>query len=115
MQRFPARLAAALACGGGGAAYAYSSFAAEFGDEALPRLVTAYSVGIPAFAAYKLTQLRTQRLPRLLGQPVDEAAVDAAFEALHREWAPRALDVVLRLRGFNLKSGQMVASNFGNV
>ena len=115
MQRFPARLAAALACGGGGAAYAYSSFKAEFGEEALPRLVTVYSVGIPAFAAYKLTQLRTQRLPRLLGQPVDEAAVDAAFEALHREWAPRALDVVLRLRGFNLKSGQMVASNFGNV
>ena len=106
---------AALLAAGGGAAYAYASFRREFGEEALPRLVTAYSVAIPGFAAYKAVQLRHERLPRLLGLPVDEAAASAAYEALHEEWAPRGLDVILRLRGFNLKTGQMVASNFGNV
>ena len=106
---------AALLGLGGGAAYAYSQFKREFGEEALPRLVAAYSVAIPGFAAYKATQLRRERLPRLLGLPVDEAAASAAYEALHEEWAPRGLEVILRLRGFNLKTGQMVASNFGNV
>jgi len=60
-------------------------------------------------------QLLRDRLPRRLGLPVDDAALDAEYEALHAEWAPRAMDVVLMLRGFNLKTGQLVASNFGNV
>jgi aarF domain-containing kinase len=72
-------------------------------------------MAIPAFLSYKRVQLLKDRLPRSLGLPVDEASLDAEYETLHAEWAPRAMDVVLALRGFNLKTGQLVASNFGNV
>ena len=112
MQR---RAAAALSATAGAAFLGYTAFKAEYGPDALPRLTTAYRVAIPAFLSYKATQLWHDRLLPLLGAPRDPAAREAAFEALHAEWAPRAMAMVLQLRGFNLKTGQMVASNFGNV
>ena len=93
------------------AAYVHVSY----GPDTLPRIARAYSVAIPALVAYKRVQLLGDRWRRALGLPVDEAAVAAAYEDLHREWAPRGLDVILDLRGFNLKTGQMIAGNFGNV
>jgi len=90
-------------------------FRRYFGEEALPRLLTAYSVAIPGFIAYKSVQYSHEKLPALLGKEVDETAASKAYKKLHEVWAPRGLDVILRLRGFNLKTGQLVAGNFGNV
>ena len=90
-------------------------FKREFGAEALPRMLEAYSVAIPGFLAYKRVQLLQERLPAYLGRQVDQAAVAREYKALHAEWAPRGLAMILRLRGFNLKTGQLVAGNFGNV
>jgi aarF domain-containing kinase len=36
------------------------------------------------------------------------------YEELHEEYAPKMLDIILQQGGFNLKTGQMIASNFGN-
>ena len=107
--------AAAAAATAAAAGVAYAAFTREFGDEALPRLARTYRTAIPAFAAYKGVQFLHETLPARLGRPVDAAAAAAAYEQLHGIWAPRALEMVLELRGFNLKSSQMVASNFGNV
>ena len=92
-----------------------SGFNPFSGDEALPRLVTTYKVAIPGFLAYRAVQFEHQTLRPLQGLPVNTVLKDAQFEELHQKWAPRALAMMLELRGFNLKSGQMVASNFGNV
>ena len=99
----------------GGFASGYAYFQREYGPDALPRLVAAYRVAIPAFVSYKAAQARHEKLPPLLGKPVDPAAAAAAYDALHATWAPRAMEMVLQLRGFNLKTGQMVAANFGNT
>jgi hypothetical protein len=40
---------------------------------------------------------------------------DAQFAPLHDEWAPKALNKILELRGFYIKTGQMAASNVGNA
>ena len=111
-----ARAAAGVAAVAGGSALALHAYmTAHFGDEALPRMWRAYSVAVPAFLHYKAVQLRHEVLPPRLGWPVDAAAVDAEYERLHDTWAPRMLDMVLDLRGFNLKTGQMIASDFGGV
>ena len=103
-----------VTCGAG--AFAFSEFMkAEYGAEALPRLLTAYAVGVPGFLAYKFTQFKFETVPTALGWKVDDVAAARAYETLHDEWAPKGLAVILNLRGFNLKTGQMVASNFGNV
>lgn len=112
MLRFAARASGAVVVGASAAA-AYVHF--SYGPETLPRIVRAYSVGIPALLAYKRVQLLGDRWRKRLGLPVDEEANDREYEELHRRWAPLALDVILDLRGFNLKTGQLVASNFGNV
>lgn len=90
-------------------------FRREFGDEALPRLLETYSVAIPGFLAYKRVQLLHERIPEFLGLPVDESAASTEYRKLHAVWAPLGLKVILQLRGFNLKTGQLVAGNFGNV
>ena len=90
-------------------------FRREFGEEALPRLLTAYSVAIPGFFAYKRVQFTYEKLPVLLGREADAAAAAREYMRLHAVWAPRGLEVILKLRGFNLKTGQLVAGNFGNV
>jgi len=115
MRRTLSRLFGTAAVLGGTAAAAHGVIQSSFGPDAPSRLTTAYSMAIPAFLSYKRVQLLKDRLPRKLGLPVDELALDAEYEALHAEWAPRAMGVVLALRGFNLKTGQLVASNFGNV
>ena len=94
---------------------AQQMFRHEFGEEALSRLVTSYSVAIPGFFQYKRVQFQYERLPELLGGKADEAAAAREYKKLHQVWAPRGLAVILKLRGFNLKTGQLVAGNFGNV
>jgi hypothetical protein len=94
---------------------AQQMFRHEFGEDALSRLVTSYSVAIPGFFQYKRVQFQYERLPELLGGKADEAAAAREYKKLHQVWAPRGLAVILKLRGFNLKTGQLVAGNFGNV
>lgn len=94
---------------------AYTWFSAEFGPKAAPRLIRAYSDAIPCFIAYKSVNVFQERLPAALGRPVDEAAVAAAYEKLHKVWAPRFFRAALELKGFYLKSGQMAASNYANA
>lgn len=65
-------------------------------------------MAIPAFVDYKRVQWGLSRI-------LDAEALDAAYEKLHEKWAPRMLDAVLRLRGFYLKGGQLVAGNYGNA
>jgi aarF domain-containing kinase len=93
----------------------YAWLTSEFGPETVPRLVRAYRDAIPAFIAYKTVYVFQEQLPAALGRPVDAAAVARAYEALHAVWAPRFLRAALDLKGFYLKSGQMAASNYGNV
>lgn len=112
MLRFAARAGSAVVVS---AAVAAAYVHVSYGPDTLPRIARAYSVGIPALFAYKRVQLLHDRWRRRLGLPVDDAANDREYEELHRRWAPLALDVILDLRGFNLKTGQLVASNFGNV
>ncbi len=65
-----------------------------------------------------ITVMRSSRKHCLLTTSVgveSQAERDAAFDALHEEWAPRALAKILELRGFYIKVGQMAASNVGNA
>lgn len=87
----------------------------EFGPETIPRMSTLYRVAIPGLLAYKKVQLLDDEWRRSLGLSVDEDELNRSYEKLHAEWAPRAFAVVLELRGFNLKTGQLVASNFADA
>ncbi len=82
----------------------------NFGEDALSRTLTGYKVAVPAFFAYKRVQLFHDVLPRKLGRPVDAADLEARYEALHKVWAPPMLEAILTLRGFYLKTGQMVTT-----
>ena len=108
--------AAALALGlsAAGAAALNSWVAHAYGDEALSRLCTAYAVTVPAFLQYRFTQLVHDELPARLGLPVDRAAVRARYRALHEHHAPAVFDAFLSLRGFYIKTGQLIANNLGN-
>ena len=87
----------------------------EFGPETLPRMASLYTIAIPGLLAYKKVQLIDDEWRKLFGLAVDEDAVARSYQALHDEWAPKGLAKILELRGFNLKTGQMVASNFANA
>jgi hypothetical protein len=102
---------ATLGLGAAGGA-AYYKFKAEFGEEFLPRTVRAYSVAIPAYIQYRAVQWWHEHLPARLGLPPRSAEADAAYAELHETWAPRVLELILELRGFNLKTGQV--RNFVN-
>ena len=94
---------------GGGAALSTAAgalwFNNTFGNDALPRLATAYYVAIPALASYKWTELVYERIPTWLNREIDEAGADAEYERLHAKHAPAMLDVIMRLRGFYIKTG----------
>lgn len=111
LNRFAGGAAAITVSLGAGAAYINH----EFGPETLPRMGKLYRVAIPGFLAYKRVQLLEDEWRKYFGLPVDEDALNRTYEALHTEWAPRGLAIVLELRGFNLKTGQLVASNFGDA
>jgi hypothetical protein len=87
----------------------------EFGPDALPRLVEAYSYGIPCLIDYKRVQWLHDRIPRALGRPVDRSRLDAEYDALHAKWAPRLLAGCFSMGGFYLKGGQLVATNYANT
>jgi len=86
----------------------------EYGEATLGRMIAVYRVAIPAFVAYRSTQLLEDIVPARLGLPRDEVAVSAKYEELHKTYAPRMLGVILEQGGFNLKTGQMIAGNFGD-
>lgn len=107
-----------------GAGAAYAGLRLEYGPDAPSRVARAYADAIPCFAAYKRVEWLHDKLPRLLATTlpapvaaalpprltaVDEAALEAEYQALHAHWAPRLLAAVFDLRGFFLKAGQLVA------
>jgi aarF domain-containing kinase len=87
---------------------------ATFGEDALPRMLSCYRRAVPAFLSYKFVDVVHEQLPARLGLPVDGAANARRYEALHREFAPAMLGAFLELRGFFIKSGQMIANNIGD-
>lgn len=56
----------------------------------------------PIYLSYRFTQFRVRNDP--------ENVQDAAFLELHERYAPRALEIILKLRGFYTKFGQVGAS-----
>eukprot|EP00968_Pinguiococcus_pyrenoidosus_P013092 scaffold1175_cov248-Pinguiococcus_pyrenoidosus.AAC.11 len=78
------------------------AYPAQVGPENFDRALRFYRVAIPGYLQYKLTDIRTRG-----GDP---HARDDAFQKLHRIWAPDALDIILQLRGFYIKIGQVARS-----
>lgn len=100
----------------GGAYFAVDAYLTRtYGEAAtLARSLESYRVVVPAFLQYRATEFAYETLPAALGRPADAAAAAAAYEALHRRWAPEVLAVFLRLRGFYIKTGQLIANNVGD-
>lgn len=109
---------------------AYQAFNYQFGDDALPRLATAYRTAIPAFVAYRSVQLRYETGPKQLakllrwfgddvpekfGIKPDPVEASRQYELLHKVWAHRMYDTFLKLRGFYIKTGQLIANNIGDA
>jgi aarF domain-containing kinase len=124
---------AALATGGTlvvGVGVSAELFRRNFGDDAIPRLLTAYRAAIPAFAAYRWVQFTKDTgparlasilaavhpsLPDRLNVRPDKEAASRGYEALHQTWAAECLRVFLELRGFYIKTGQLIANNIGDA
>ena len=70
------------------------------GMEALNRTVSFYSLAIPKYIQY--------RTHMFLDSP------DETWDQLDKETSQQGLEKILSLRGFYIKSGQMVATNIGN-
>lgn len=87
----------------------------ELGEESFDRMILAYRRAIPAFLEYKAVYYLHEALPEKLGRQPDTAAADAKYLELHSKWAPEMLQLALQLRGFHLKTAQLLASNFGDV
>lgn len=68
-------------------------------DEGLRRSLFFWSRALPPFAHYRYTQIQTRNLS-------DEER-DAAFAPLHVRYSPVAMDVLLHLKGFYIKCGQV--------
>jgi aarF domain-containing kinase len=92
----------------GGAAAATTVFAvvpyfhAHFGGwEGLSRAASFYSVAIPKYAVYRYHQWME--------------SPEEVWDKLHRETSQQGLEVILRLRGFYIKCGQLCASNIGDA
>lgn len=85
-----------------GTAYAVHYFHNHFGGrEGLSRAVTFYSVALPKYAVYRYHQWRESPA--------------AVWEQLDRETSQQGLDIILQLKGFYVKCGQMCASNVGDA
>jgi len=102
----------------------------QFGDDALPRLLTAYKTAIPAFSAYRMVQFKYDTAPKKLakllswidkdlpekyGIKPNEEEASKQYEELHKIWAPKMYAAFLELRGFYIKTGQMIANNIGDA
>lgn len=107
--------AAAGVTAAAGAYFGAQQMKKAYGENVLSRAWDAYTVALPAFVDYKFAQFRYETLPAKLNLPVDEAEVNAKYEALHDKWAPKMLHVIIALGGFQLKAGQLLASGFGDV
>lgn len=127
-----AKVAAAVGATGAAAVLSLDAYLrAQYGPDASTRLVTAYKTAIPAFAAYRWVQFRYEKGPaaarRLLGSVhpylpgwvgvgvEDPALAAAAYEQLHPHWAPAMYDCILGLRGFYIKTGQLIANNVSDA
>lgn len=82
----------------GGLKYAHDHFG---GLEGLERSAAFYSLAIPYYIQYRMHQYK---------DPPEEK-----WDELHQEASQDALDIMLRLKGFYIKSGQMCAANIGNA
>jgi aarF domain-containing kinase len=82
----------------------------EFGPEVLSRIIRVYKEAIPATIDYKGLQFCEEHAPSLVG-----VVTAKSYEELHDKWAHRLLAATFDLRGFFLKGGQLVASNYGNA
>ena len=76
------------------------------GLNGLSRAVTFYKTGIPAYVRYKMLQSSNGTHSK---EDVD------AWETAHKEESAKGLDVILKLKGFYIKTGQIVACNIGNA
>jgi aarF domain-containing kinase len=107
--------AVALALVGMGGAGAWQWVNHQYGPEALGRMAKAYSVVWPAFLQYRFIQLFHEELPARFGLPVDRVEVRRRYQSLHQYYAPAVFDSFLGLRGFYIKTGQLIANNLGNA
>jgi len=82
----------------GGIKYCHDLFG---GMEGLERSAAFYSVAIPRYFQYRFHMF--------------QESPDEVWDSLHTETSQDALETMLRLKGFYIKSGQMCASNLGNA
>jgi hypothetical protein len=75
---------------------------ASYKDEGLRRSLIFWGQAFPIYLHYEFVNQTTKSLP--------EAERIARFEALHEKYAPRARDICLSLRGFYLKTAQLVST-----
>jgi hypothetical protein len=71
-------------------------------DDGLVRSLRFWRYAGPIYAHYRLTERMVESLP--------EAEQDKAFEELHNKYAPQIKKLILLLRGFYIKVGQMGAT-----
>lgn len=82
----------------GGIKYCHDLFG---GTEGLERSIAFYSLAIPRYVQYRFHMLKE--------------SPDHVWNELHTETSQDALDIMLKLKGFYIKSGQICASNLGNA
>ena len=73
-------------------------------------------MAVPAVVEYKYWEARCERLPKSMPwffKPIDPVEETRHYEQLHHKYAPKLLEVYMKLGGFYYKSGQKVASNMG--
>jgi aarF domain-containing kinase len=111
----------------GGSAIAVVAFMHyELGEDAPLRLLTAYKNAIPAFISYRYVQLRYDTGPRyiqknapqlasLLHIEPDHETASSYYTYLHKKWASPIFDDFLSLRGFYIKTGQLIATNVADA
>jgi len=96
------RLAVLLLAAGGTTAYAVNYFHDHFGgSEGLWRAIQFYSVAIPKYLQYRYHQY------------VDSP--QHVWDELDRETSQMGLNIILRLKGFYVKCGQLCAGNIGDA
>lgn len=82
----------------GGIKYCHDLFG---GMEGLKRSAAFYSLAIPRYVQYRFHMIKDSS--------------DEVWDSLHTETSQDALNIMLQLKGFYIKSGQICASNLGNA
>lgn len=82
----------------GGIKYCHDLFG---GLEGLERSAAFYSLAIPRYVQYRFHMVKE--------------SPDEVWDSLHTETSQDALDIMLKLKGFYIKSGQICASNLGDA